>query len=164
MADKNKQTDCRRVSVRQQVCHSDISQVRHNDKCGTGLSYKVNTYRAQYNIDSLAVSLQSSAHDKCCVELMVACAANYQLLRMMECLGCEMEVVCEQEGPMAELTIIHVATHTLFLGSNCTRSQERPGHRTTYMSILYLAYVELHVSTIPCCGVLSIHTYSKSAR
>ena len=95
---------------------------------------------------------------------MVACAANYQPLRMMECLGCEMEVVCGQEGPMTELTIIHVATHTLFLGSNCTRSQERPGHRTTYMSILYLTCVELHVSTIPCCGLLSIHTYSKSAR
>ena len=155
MADKNKQTDSRRVSVRQQVCH--------NDKWGTGLSYKVNTYRAQYNIGSLAVSLQSNAHGKCCVELMVACATNYQPLCMMECLGCEMEVVCGQEGPMTELTI-HVATHTLFLGSNCTRSQERPGHRTTYMSILYLTYVELHVSTIPCCGLLSIHTYSKSAR
>ena len=83
MADKNKQTDSRRVNVRQQVCHNDISQVRPNDKCGTGLSYKVNTYRAQYNIDSLAVSLQSNAHDKCCVELMVACATNYQPLRMM---------------------------------------------------------------------------------
>ena len=75
MADKNKQTDSRRVNVRQQVCHSDISQVRHNDKCGTGLSYKVNTYRAQYNIDSLAVSLQSprqmlcGAHGSMCYQL-----------------------------------------------------------------------------------------------
>ena len=164
MADKNTQTDSRRVNVRQQVCHTDISQVRHNDKWGTGLSYMVNTYRAQYNIDSLAVSLQSNAHGKCCVELVVACAANYQPLCMMECLGCEMEVVCGQEGPMTEPAIIHVATHTLFLGSNCTRNQERPGHRTSYMSILYLTYVELHVSIIPCRGLLSIHTYSKSAR
>ena len=54
----------------------------------------------------LAVSLQPNAHGKCCVELMVACATNYQPLRMMECLRCEMEVVCGQEGPMTELTII----------------------------------------------------------
>ena len=47
---------------------------------------------------------------------------RFTALLMMECLGCEMEVVCGQEGPMTEPTIIHVATHTLFLGSKCIRS------------------------------------------
>ena len=63
--------------------------------------WNTRSYRGQWEL----FTMLCGAHGSICCQLSVICTMEY--------LGYEIVVVCGQEGPMTELTIIQVATHAL---------------------------------------------------